>query len=279
MKLVSFVYGHQSGWGVLDAEGLRDASAIAPSIKAMLRGPGLTAVTAALSQLPSIEVTQVRYLPVIPDAEKIYCVGINYAGHIEETGMPKPNYPMIFTRYADTQVGHGQPLLVPGVSHRFDYEGELAVIIGRTARHVSAAQALSYVAGYSCYNDASVRDWQVHTSQFTPGKNFPASGGFGPTLVTADEIPDPSLLRLTTELNGVVMQDAPVSDLVFDVPRLIEYISTFSQLNPGDVIVTGTPSGAGAFRTPRVWLQAGDEVRVNISGLGTLVNPVLDETP
>ncbi|MFG1495528.1 fumarylacetoacetate hydrolase family protein [Saccharospirillum sp. HFRX-1] len=276
MKWVSFVHRDEPGFGVLDEAGVRDARALAPTLKALLRGAGLASVP-PLDKLPLLNFDEVTYLPVIPDAEKIYCIGINYARHIEETGMPKPDYPMIFTRYADTQVGHGQPLIVPKVSHRFDYEGELAVIIGKTARHVSAAEALDYVAGYSCYNDASVRDWQVHTSQFTPGKNFPGSGAFGPALVTTDEIPDPSQLHLTTELNGEVMQDTPVSDLVFDVPQLIEYISTFSQLNPGDVIVTGTPGGSGAFRKPRVWMKAGDEVRVNISGLGTLINSVQEE--
>lgn len=277
MKLVSFEQAGNAGWGVLEGDHIRDASALAPSIKAMLRSLGLASLRESLATLPLIDEAEVHYLPVIPDAEKIYCIGINYARHIEETGMPKPEYPMVFTRYADTQVGHQQPLIRPKVSHRFDYEGELAVIIGKTARHVCAENALSYVAGYSCYNDASVRDWQMHTSQFTPGKNFPGSGGFGPALVTADEIPDPSQLHLTTELNGEVMQDSLLSDLVFDVAQLIEYISTFSQLNPGDVIVTGTPGGAGAFRKPRVWLQPGDNVRVKIAGVGELQNGVVDE--
>lgn len=277
MRLISFIHQGEPGFGVLDDGGVRDCWSLAGSLKELLRGPGLGALPADLSTLPWLDEAELSYAPVIPDAEKIYCIGINYARHIEETGMPKPEYPMIFTRYADTQVGHGQPLIVPRVSHRFDYEGELAVIIGRTARHVTAADALDYVAGYSCYNDASVRDWQVHTSQFTPGKNFPGSGGFGPALVTADEIPDPSQLHLTTELNGEVMQDTAVSDLVFGVPQLIEYISTFSQLNPGDVIVTGTPGGAGAFRQPKVWLQAGDTVSVVIDSVGRLVNRVVEE--
>ncbi|WP_108124224.1 fumarylacetoacetate hydrolase family protein [Saccharospirillum mangrovi] len=277
MKLVSFERAGNAGWGVLENDGIRDASAIAPSIKALLRGAGLSSLQPLLTTLPVINEADLNYLPVIPDAEKIYCIGINYARHIEETGMPKPDYPMIFTRYADTQVGHQQPLVRPKVSHRFDYEGELAVVIGKTARHVPAENALDYVAGYSCYNDASVRDWQMHTSQFTPGKNFPGSGAFGPALVTTDEIPDPSKLHLSTILNGDIMQDTPVSDLVFDVAQLIEYISTFSQLNPGDVIVTGTPGGAGAFRKPRVWLQPGDDVVVKIDGVGELRNSVLDE--
>ncbi|PTY37802.1 5-carboxymethyl-2-hydroxymuconate isomerase [Saccharospirillum sp. MSK14-1] len=277
MKWVSFMHRGEVGFGVLDTYGVRDARALAPTLKALLRGAGLAGVQ-QWDDLPLIRFDDITYLPVIPDAEKIYCIGINYARHIVETGMPKPEHPMIFTRYADTQVGHGQPLIIPKVSHRFDYEGELAVIIGKTARHVTADEALDYIAGYSCYNDASVRDWQVHTSQFTPGKNFPGSGGFGPALVTTDEIPDPSQLHLTTELNGEVMQETDVSDLVFDVPHLIEYISTFSQLNPGDVIVTGTPGGAGAFRKPRVWLKAGDDVRVRISKVGELTNSVMQES-
>ena len=189
----------------------------------------------------------IAFLPVIPDPRKIICIGINYRSHVEETGREIPINPMVFTRYADSQTGHLQPIIRPTVSSKLDFEGELAIVIGRHARHVQADRALEYVAGYSCYNDGSVRDWQRHTSQFAPGKNFPQTGGFGPWLVTTDEIPDPSKLTLTTRLNGEVVQHAKTDDLIFPAARLIEYCSTFTPLYPGDVIITGTTGGVGAF--------------------------------
>jgi 2-keto-4-pentenoate hydratase/2-oxohepta-3-ene-1,7-dioic acid hydratase in catechol pathway len=184
---------------------------------------------------------------------------------------------VIFVRFADSLVGHEQPLIRPRVSEHYDYEGELAVVVGTRARHVSRANALEHVAGYSCFNDGSVRDYQRHGLQWTPGKNFHRSGSFGPWLVTADEQPDPRQLRLRTLLNGEVVQNESVAELCFDVPQLIEYCSTWTQLEPGDVIVTGTPGGVGAGRTPPLWMKAGDSVEVEISGLGTLRNRVHDE--
>ena len=184
---------------------------------------------------------------------------------------------MIFTRFADSQVAHLQPIIRPKASHKLDFEGELAVVIGKTARHVKAADALEYVAGYACYNDGSVRDWQKHTIQFVPGKNFPCTGGFGPWLVTCDEIGDPQDLELTTRLNGQVMQHTRTSDMIFDVRHLIEYCSTFTELAPGDVIVSGTTGGVGAFREPPVWMKPGDTVEVEISGIGILRNSIADE--
>ncbi|HEU4652228.1 MAG TPA: fumarylacetoacetate hydrolase family protein, partial [Croceibacterium sp.] len=163
----------------------------------------------------------------------------------------------------------------PAATERFDYEGELAVIIGRGGRAIAPERAAEHVAGYAIFNDASVRDWQRHTSQFTPGKNFPATGGFGPALVTPDEIDDLAALRVQTRLNGVTMQDQPIADLIFDVPALIAYISAFTPLAPGDVIVTGTPGGVGDSRTPPVYLQPGDVVEISIGTIGTLTNPVV----
>ena len=208
---------------------------------------------------------------------RILCVGINYRPHIEEMGREVPEYPVVFVRFPSSLVGDGEAIIKPAVSGQFDFEGELGVVIGKEARHVSRAEALDYVGGYCCFMDGSIRDWQRHTTQFTPGKNFDSSGAIG-TVVSADEIPDPSLLELTTRVNGETMQSAPVSDLVFDVPFLIEYCSTFMTLRPSDVIATGTPGGVGAARTPPVWLNEGDVVEVEISGIGTLTNPVLDET-
>ena len=208
---------------------------------------------------------------------RILCVGINYRPHIEEMGREVPEYPVVFVRFPSSLVGDGEAIIKPAVSGQFDFEGELGVVIGKEARHVSRAEALDHVGGYCCFMDGSIRDWQRHTTQFTPGKNFDSSGAIGP-VVSADEIPDPSLLELTTRVNGETMQSAPVSDLVFDVPYLIEYCSTFMTLRPSDVIATGTPGGVGAARTPPVWLNEGDVVEVEISGIGTLTNPVLDET-
>lgn len=226
---------------------------------------------------PDLALAEVELLPVITDPDKILCVGINYRPHVEETGRDAPERPVLFTRFPGSQVGHGRPLVRPSVSHKFDYEGELAVIIGRRGRHIAPEGALRHVAGYSCFNDGSVRDFQRHSSQFTAGKNFAHSGGFGPWLTTADEIGDPARLTLETRLNGAVMQSADVADLIFDVPALISYCSTFTELLPGDVIVTGTPGGVGYVRKPPVYLQPGDVVEVEIPGVGVLRNGVVDE--
>jgi 2-keto-4-pentenoate hydratase/2-oxohepta-3-ene-1,7-dioic acid hydratase in catechol pathway len=208
---------------------------------------------------------------------KILCVGVNYRPHIEEMGRDIPDYPVVFTRFASSLVGPGEPVIRPLASEQFDFEGELAIVIGKPARHVSRGDALDYVAGYCCFLDGSVRDWQRHTGQFTAGKNFDRSGAIGP-MVPAADVPDHTALELTTRVNGEVMQRGRVGDLVFDIPQLIEYCSTFTELRPGDVIATGTPGGVGAARTPPVWLRDGDLVEVEISGIGVLRNPVRDES-
>jgi 2-keto-4-pentenoate hydratase/2-oxohepta-3-ene-1,7-dioic acid hydratase in catechol pathway len=224
-----------------------------------------------------IPVAEADFIPVIPHPGRIICVGINFMPHILEMGREPPEYPWLFVRWPESQVGHRQPLVKPFASEKYDFEGELAVIIGKPARHVRAADALNYVAGYSCFMDGSVRDWQNHGSQFTPGKNFKSSGSFGPWLVTADEIPNPATLNLETRLNGQLMQKAALADLCFDVPALIEYCSTFAELQPGDVISTGTPGGVGFARKPPVWLLPGDTVEVAIDGIGVLQNQVVAE--
>lgn len=221
---------------------------------------------------------EVTFLPPIPDPDKIICIGLNYANHIAETGRDQGAlYPVIFTRFADTLVAHRQGIVRPAQSEKLDYEGELAVIIGKTARHVAEADAADYIAGYSCFNDASVRDWQRHSSHFTAGKNFPATGGFGPYLVTTDEVPALGEQHVCTRLNDDLLQDQPLSDLIFSVPALIAYISAFTTLRPGDVIATGTPGGVGYARKPPLWMQVGDTVRVSIDQIGTLENPVIAE--
>jgi 2-keto-4-pentenoate hydratase/2-oxohepta-3-ene-1,7-dioic acid hydratase in catechol pathway len=281
MKLVTFAVGSRRSVGLVAGDQVKDLAPVQDRLGStmgeLLRNDGLARLkTLQTADLPTVALSEITFLPVVTDPDKILCIGINYATHVRETGREMPKYPMVFTRFPDTQTGHGCPLIRPGVSAKLDFEGELAVIIGRRAHGVRASEALSFVAGYSCYNDGSLRDWQRHTAQFTPGKNFPQTGGFGPWLVSADEIPDPSMLHLTTRVNGIVMQDTDTSDMIFDVPHLIEYCSTFTPLSPGDVIITGTTGGVGAFREPPLWLKPGDNVEVEISGIGVLHNTVSD---
>ena len=219
----------------------------------------------------------VRFLPPITDPDKILCIGFNYRGHLTETGTPLPEHPSVFVRFASSQVGHDEAVEAPSLSGQFDYEGELAVIIGRRAWRVSEADALSYVAGYGCFAENSVRDYQGHAKQATAGKNFRRSGAFGPWLTTADEVPDPSALTLVTRLNGDIVQQASVGQLVFGVPALIAYITQFTELLPGDVISTGTPDGVGLFRDPPLWLKVGDTLEVEIEGVGLLRHGVVAE--
>lgn len=216
-------------------------------------------------------------LPVIPDPAKILCVGLNYADHVKETGREQKEFPAIFGRYADSLVADGQPMVKPIVTERFDYEGELAVIIGKPCHKVSRADAMAYVAGYSAFNDGSARDWQRHNIQFTPGKTFPGTGGFGPALVTPDEVGELGAIRVVTRLNGEVVQDQPIADMIWDIGFVIEYISAFTPLAPGDVIATGTPGGVGDKRNPPLYMKAGDKVEVEIGTIGTLTNRIIDE--
>jgi 2-keto-4-pentenoate hydratase/2-oxohepta-3-ene-1,7-dioic acid hydratase in catechol pathway len=283
MRFVSFERYGRPGFGVVVGDGVVDVSARAVGQPRSLRDALLAGALPSLEKFavmkPDFALADVAFAPVIPDpAAKLLCVGINYMPHIKEMGRERPDRPVLFVRFGDSVVGHGQPLQRPRESEQFDFEGELAVIIGKRARRVSRERALEHVAGYSCFNDGSVRDFQRHSQQFTPGKNFHASGSFGPWLVTADEITDPRRLFLTTRLNGTVMQHESVGELCFDVPQLIEYCSTWAQLEPGDVIVTGTPGGVGAGRKPPVWMKPGDTVEVEISGIGTLRNSVIADT-
>ena len=280
MKLASFKVGEKASYGIQDGDDLRE-----PGEAFRSRFEDLRTVIAA-NELAALEsdrtgathnINDVQCLPVIPKPDKVLCVGVNYRPHIEEMGREVPDYPVVFVRFAGSQTGHRQSLIKPRASEKYDFEGELAIIIGKRARHVARADAMHTIAGYTCFMDGSVRDWQRHTPQFTPGKNFARSGSMGPWLVTPDEIPDPADLTLTTRVNGDVMQKGRVADLLFDIPALIEYCSTFTELLPGDVIATGTPGGVGAARTPPVWLQHGDQVEVDIPGIGLLVNSVADE--
>jgi 2-keto-4-pentenoate hydratase/2-oxohepta-3-ene-1,7-dioic acid hydratase in catechol pathway len=243
----------------------------------LLTGNALVEASQATRAIATIAASEVLWRPVIPNPDKILCVGLNFLEHIREVGKKVEDYPLIFLRLTSTQVGHLQPIIRPKASDNLDYEGELAVIIGKSGRHISKEDALHHVAGYSIYNDASVRDWQRHTAQYTPGKNFPSTGGFGPWMVTADEIADPTQLHLTTRLNGDVVQDSGLDDLRFSISEIISYMSIFTELVPGDVIITGTPKGVGAARKPPLWMKPGDTVEVEISSIGTLRNPIVQE--
>ncbi len=282
MKLASYNISGKDSYGVVVDGGIIDlGSRIGgqfADIKALIAGNGLNAAAkAAEGQKPDHALDAVNYNPVVPNAEKIICVGLNYKTHREETGRAPTDNPALFIRFADTQTGHNQPLVLPKASSMLDYEGELAVIIGKGGRHVKAKDALSIVAGYSIYNDGSVRDFQNHTHQWAPGKNFPKTGGFGPWMVTADELGDPTQLEMTTRLNGDVMQNTTTDLMIFDIPTTIEYITTFTELRPGDVISTGTPGGVGFKRKPPVFMKAGDSVEIEISKIGTLINKIVAE--
>ena len=219
--------------------------------------------------------SDVTLLSPVPNPDKIICIGLNYMTHIKETGRDKPAKPSIFTRYPSSVVGHEQPLIRPEASDWFDYEGELAVIIGKPGRNIDPQDAMSHVGGYSCFNDGSIRDYQRHTSQFWAGKNFDDSGSMGPWLVTADELTAPDAQTMETRLNGEVVQSTPIADLAFNISELIAYLSIVTKLLPGDVIATGTPSGVGFFRDPKLFMKPGDRVEVEISGIGTLANPII----
>jgi len=279
MKFASFRVEGRNTYGVCVGDTLRepDAAFLAsyPDLRSVLTAGKLAALRDVDGR--EHELHNVDFLAVIPNPDKILCVGVNYRPHIEEMGRAVPDYPVVFVRFPGSQTGHRQAIIRPRVSEQFDFEGELAIVIGKRARHVRRVNALDYVAGYCCFMDGSVRDWQRHTMQFTAGKNFDKSGSVGPWLVCTDAIADPSKLQLTTRVNGIVMQEGCLDELVFDIPALVEYCSTFAQLLPGDVIATGTPGGVGAASKPPSWLKDGDLVEVDIPGVGQLVNPVKDE--
>lgn len=277
MKFVSFRNGNgPADWGIVQGEEVVSLTALAPDLKSFLAA-GKALEPGVAAKQPRYALGNIEFLPLIANPDKIICIGLNYLTHIKEGGRPVPTKPTIFARFANSQLGHLQPIIRPNVSEQLDFEGELAVVIGKTCRHVSKAEAAGVIAGYSCYNDGSIRDWQRHGSQFVPGKNFADTGAFGPWLVTPDEFGDPAKASLETRLNGEVMQHATIDDLVFDIPTLIEYCSTFTVLEPGDVIITGTTGGVGAYREPPVWMKPGDIVEVEISGIGVLRNSIAQE--
>lgn len=282
MKLASYLKHGRPSFGAVVDGGLVDLTDAFggrfSSLKALLAANAVAEAQALVSRRsPSSSLDEVEMLPVIPDPGKIWCCGLNYHGHVRETQREVTEQPTFFLRVADSQAAHRQAIVRPSESSQLDFEGEIAVVIGRSGRRIPEADAARYVAGYACYNDATIRDWQRHTSQWGPGKNFWRTGGFGPWLVTADEIPFGTELTLTTRLNGVIMQQATTSTLIHSIARQIAYASTIAPLQPGDVIVTGTPGGVGARRTPPTWMRNGDTVEVEVDRVGILRNPVSDE--
>jgi len=282
MKLVTFKHDNTTSWGCIHADGVIDLGrrlgASIPDVRSLLTQNALaTAQAAAKDQAADFALNKITLLPPIPNPGKIFCIGLNYEDHRKETKRDKTEEPAVFVRFAESQVGHNQPILRPRESTKLDFEGEIAVIIGQRGRRIAEKDAWSYVGGYSCYNDGSVRDWQWATTQWTAGKNFTATGGFGPWLVTADEIPGGTELTLITRLNGVEMQHTTTALLVHSIPRLIAHLSTWTTLEPGDVIVSGTPGGVGARREPPVWMKPGDVVVVEVSRVGVLRNTIADD--
>lgn len=281
MKLVSYSYQGEHSFGVLLEDKIVDAQAACEgryaTLQEVLRADDLDCLKYFDADAETlIDLKDVRLEKPIANPGKIICVGLNYRSHIEETGMKMPTYPTLFTRYNDSLVASGENMLRPKVSEKYDFEGEMAFVIGKRAFQVeSREEALNHVAGYTCFNDGSVRDFQRHASQFTPGKNFFHSGAVGPWIVTADAMGDGSNLTLETRLNGEMMQYTSTDELVFDVADLIVYISQVMPLESGDIISTGTTGGVGYVRDPRVFLRPGDEIEVEISGIGVLKNQVV----
>jgi 2-keto-4-pentenoate hydratase/2-oxohepta-3-ene-1,7-dioic acid hydratase in catechol pathway len=303
MRLLSYLKGGREHLGARDGDQLIDlAAARAAGADAGAFGPDRSAPSTILQFLAGgdealglaretiafarahdaaiVDESTVQLLPVIPRPPKIICVARNYAEHAAEANLQVLEVPNLFIRFPRSLVGHGAPVVVPTVSRQVDWEAELAVVVGRAGKHVRAADAYQHVAGYAPFNDVSIRDWQLRKPpvQFGAGKNFDGSGPFGPELITRDEVADPHALRIGLKVNGEVMQSSSTSNMIFDIPTLIEHISQFTTLEPGDVIATGTPSGVGHFRQPPTYLEPGDTVRVEIEGMAALENPVVAET-
>ena len=280
MRLVSFRHAGANKFGAIVDGGIVDLSTRTKGrwsgLRDVIAAKALGELATAAKGAPAdLKLEEVELLPVIPDPAKILCVGLNYASHVGEVGRQMPTVPSIFSRLHNTLVRHGGDIVRPRASTHFDYEGELAIVIGERCRYVPRASALSVIAGYTCFIDGSVRDFQKH-SVFA-GKNFPATGPLGPWMVTADMIPDPQRLELMTRRNGAVVQHDTTDHMIFDVATIIEYLSTVTWLEPGDIIATGTPDGVGTGRKPPLWMKGGDRLEVEISGIGTLGVNVVDE--
>jgi len=283
MKFISFNTSDRASYGLLKGDGVIDLGArmgaSAPTLRDLLALPdGRGRAQAHSNEPPDFALAQLQLLPVIPHPRTIACVGHNYEEHRVETQRDPTEHPSIFFRHPESLQGSGVALVRPHESTQLDYEGELAIVIGKQGRRISPEKAWDHVAGVSCFNDGSVRDWQHHTRQFGPGKNFAKTAGFGPALVTLDELPEDRVLELWTRVNGQVVQHARTDQMIFPIPRIVAYVSTFMTLVPGDVIATGTPGGVGVKRVPPLWLKPGDSVEVEISSVGILANGVVRES-
>jgi len=284
MRFVAFVRHGIPGLGLLagahEIRGLLATDEGYPGNLADIVGErdALEAAAALLSDAPAVDPAEIRYTPPLVRPGKIICVGLNYRDHAAESGFEAPQFPTIFARFASSLTGHNEPLVCPASSHQFDFEGELVAVIGKPGRHIRKANALDHVAGYSIFNDGSVRDVQLRTPQWTLGKNYNATGAFGPHFVTADELPPGAVgLQLETVLNGTVVQSARTDQMIFSIAELIEIVSGVMTLEVGDVIVSGTPSGIGHARNPPLYMAEGDRCEVRIEGLGILSNPIVRE--
>lgn len=276
-KFVSYVRADgTASWGAVVDDAIVDL-ADRTGAKTLADAIAADALPTEVAAGEGVPFAEAQLLPVIPEPKKIICIGVNYKTHRDEIGKPGPTAPIVFARYADSQIAAGADAIKPSFSDQFDYEGELALVIGAPAFRVKREDAAGVIAGYSIYNDFSVRDWQRAASQWMPGKTFPGTGAFGPWFVPAAELGDVTQLTLETRVNGEVRQSASLADLVFDIPFLIEYVSTFTPLSPGDVIVTGTPGGVGLFMEPSGLLNDGDVVEVEVSGIGVLRNTVREQ--
>lgn len=279
MRLVAYRDGERAGLALRRGDELRDLGPL--SLQALLAAgsEGLAGLGRQADSAPTLDAAAIHYCPPLVRPPKIICVGLNYADHTKESPYEQPSYPSVFPRFASSLIGHGEPIRRPLCSTHLDYEGELVAVIGRGGRHISRERALDHVAGYSIFNDASIRDYQFKTPQWTVGKNFDATGAFGPDFVTADELPPGGQgLGLETRLNGVTVQSANTGDMLFGVAEIIATLSEAITFEVGDVLVTGTPAGVGFVRKPPLFMQDGDTVEVEIEGVGILRNPVRDET-
>lgn len=283
MKFASYIANGSASYGLVTSGGIVDLARRLdsfPTLKSLIAADALDQAAAFADEPADFAEGSVTYLPVIPDPMHLWCLALNYVEHHDEVQgagrvQELPKKPALFLRAADSMTGHDQPLRLPAVSEQFDYEGELAVIIGKDGRNIAEADAASHIAGYAVFNDGSIRDWQFHTRQITPGKNFFETASLGPVMVTPDELGDVDALSIRTWLNGTIVQDGTTADMVHKIPAFIAYASTVAPLRAGDVLATGTPSGVGFSRKPPLWMKDGDVCEIEIEGVGRLSNPVV----
>ena len=281
MKFLSFLLNKETKFGVYNDKFITDLTGKikgASTLKDLIAKKGISEAKEYVQKNPgNLDKSKIEYLPVIPNPGKIICVGLNYSEHVKETGRTTKQNPVIFFRVPESQTSHNKPIQKPKVSEYLDFECEMAVIMGDGGKHIKPENALKHIIGYSCYNESTIRDWQQHTEQFGMGKNFEKTGSFGPYMVLAEDVPDYKKLSIKTTLNGNVMQSAKLSQLIFDIPALISYVSKAIPWRAGDVLVTGTPGGVGFKRKPPVFMKDGDKVEVEISEIGILSNIIKDE--